>query len=157
MLNVKTLIKQFYPKAHYLVARSNEGQTDGDVFKMGERLAKEIERYIRDEEIDKDLQINMVGHSMGGLILRAALQHLEGYKNCLGTFMTFGSPHLGYLQGIKTMIKTGLWFIKSWNKTYSLEQLTMTDHKNLLETAVYRLSKLGSLKNFRNVVLLSSY
>jgi hypothetical protein len=29
------MIKQFYPNAHYLVARSNEGQTDGDVFKMG--------------------------------------------------------------------------------------------------------------------------
>lgn len=40
MLNVKSMIKQFYPKAYYLVARSNEGQTEGDVFKMGERLAK---------------------------------------------------------------------------------------------------------------------
>lgn len=74
----------------------------------------------------------MVGHSMGGLILRAALPFLTDYNDCLGTFMTFGSPHLGYLQGIKTMIKTGLWFIKSWNKTCSLEQLTMADHKNLL-------------------------
>jgi hypothetical protein len=36
------MIKQFYPKAQYLLARSNEGQTDGDLFKMGERLAKEI-------------------------------------------------------------------------------------------------------------------
>jgi triacylglycerol esterase/lipase EstA (alpha/beta hydrolase family) len=102
------------------------------------------------------LQINMVGHSLGGLILRAALPYLEDYSKNLGTFMTLGTPHLGYLHGIKTMIKTGLWFIKSWNKTYSLEQLTMTDSKNLQETAIYKLSKVGSLKNFRKIVLLSS-
>lgn len=35
MLNVKTLIKQFYPKANFLIARSNEGMTDGDIIKMG--------------------------------------------------------------------------------------------------------------------------
>lgn len=94
---------------------------------------------------------------MGGIILRAALPYLEEYRNCLGTFMTFGSPHLGYLQGIKTMIKTGLWFIKSWNKTFSLEQLTLSDSKTLHETALYKLSKSGSLRYFKNVVLLSSY
>jgi alpha-beta hydrolase superfamily lysophospholipase len=75
---------------------------------------------IIDEQLEKDLEINMIGHSMGGLILRAALPHLEQYSQNLNTFATFGSPHIGYLHGIKTMVKTGLWFFKNWGKTLSL-------------------------------------
>lgn len=87
---------------------------------MGERLAKEIRKFIEEEVVERKVRVNMVGHSMGGLILRAALQYLQEYSGNLGTFMSFGSPHLGYLHGTKTTVKTGLWFFKSWNKTLSL-------------------------------------
>lgn len=40
MVTIKNNIKIYYPKAVFLLARSNEGQTDGDIGKMGERIAK---------------------------------------------------------------------------------------------------------------------
>ncbi len=38
----------------------------------------------------------------------------------------------------------------------SLAQLTNKDHKNLRETFIFRLSKIGSLKQFRRIILFSS-
>ena len=42
MISIKNGLKASYPKAHFLLARSNEGSTDGDIRKMGERLASEV-------------------------------------------------------------------------------------------------------------------
>lgn len=40
----------------------------------------------------------MVGHSMGGIILRASFEYLsEKIIKCLHTYMSFATPHLGYL------------------------------------------------------------
>lgn len=48
MVTIKNNIKIYYPKAYFLLARSNEGQTDGDINKMGERLAKEVQEFIKE-------------------------------------------------------------------------------------------------------------
>jgi hypothetical protein len=97
----------------------------------------------------------MVGHSLGGIIARAALPHLKYY--ILGTYISFSSPHLGYLYGTKSLIETGMWFLRKFRKTYSLEQLSMADTKNPEDSFLFRLAESGSLRNFRKVVLVSSY
>ena len=48
MVTIKNNIKIFNPKGYFLLARSNEGQTDGNISKMGERLANEIKEYIKE-------------------------------------------------------------------------------------------------------------
>jgi len=53
---------------------------------------------------------------MGGIIARAALPHLEKYKNQFGFFCSLSSPHLGYLNGVSGLIKVGLWAIRRWKK-----------------------------------------
>ncbi len=45
---------------------------------MGQRLAEEVKRWIKDWcPKDNFTKISFVGHSLGGLLIRAALPHLE--------------------------------------------------------------------------------
>lgn len=65
---------------------------------MGKNLASEVSMFISDWCPGSCLgRISFIGHSLGGLIIRAALPHLEEYANKMFTFMTFSSPHLGYI------------------------------------------------------------
>ena len=73
------------------------------------------------EEYEGDnVIINMVGHSMGGIIARAALPHLQQYRSRFGFFCSLSSPHLGYLNGVSGLVKVGLWAIRKWKKVESL-------------------------------------
>lgn len=63
-----------HPDAIFLSSSSNEDQTEGDIFEMGERLANEIKQYIQSFcPISCLARISFVGHSLGGLIIRASL------------------------------------------------------------------------------------
>jgi hypothetical protein len=64
---------------------------------------------------------------MGGIIARAALARLPQFRSQLGFFFSLSSPHLGYLNGVDTKIKAGLWFMRKMNKVTSLDQLAMED------------------------------
>ena len=68
---------------------------------------------------------------MGGVILRAALPHLEKYRDKMHGLLTMCSPHLGYMYKTGKLVSAGLWFMKAWKKTPALNQLTMVDHKNI--------------------------
>ena len=58
----------------------------------------------------------MIGHSMGGLILRVVANKIkEEYKHMLYGYVSLGTPHLGYLQGLKFHIKAGLSLFSSMN------------------------------------------
>jgi alpha-beta hydrolase superfamily lysophospholipase len=49
---------------------------------MGQRLGDEVKKWIRDFcPKDQFAKLSFVGHSLGGLIIRAALPHLEKYKD----------------------------------------------------------------------------
>jgi hypothetical protein len=94
---------------------------------------------------------------MGGLIARASFKYLKDFnENQFGFFFTLSSPHLGYLNGVDNMIKTGFWVMRKMKTIMSLDQLAMEDHKDKRKTLLYQLSETGSLKNFKKVILLSS-
>lgn len=97
-----------------------------------------------------------MGHSMGGLICRAAFPHLTEFKEKFHTFMTFGSPHLGYMYNSNKLVDTGMWFMRKWNKSRSLIQLSMQDESKVEQTFIYKLSELPGLAWFSNVVLVCS-
>lgn len=40
----------------------------------------------------------MIGHSMGGIIIRAAIPYLAKFKGQFGLYMSFSTPHLSYLK-----------------------------------------------------------
>lgn len=110
-----------------------------------------------EEYEQENVIINLVGHSMGGIIARSALPHLEKYKNQMGFFCSLSSPHLGYLNGVSSLVKVGLWAIRKFKNIQSLEQLSMLERGDPRKTFLFDLSKTGHLRNFRKIILLSSF
>ncbi len=48
---------------------------------------------------------------MGGIIIRAALPHLEKFKERMYSFITLSSPHLGYMYNSSKLIDAVIWFL----------------------------------------------
>jgi predicted alpha/beta hydrolase family esterase len=129
-----------------------------DIFQMGERLAEEVHQYIRESCPGSQLgRLTFIGHSLGGLIIRAALPRLEKYKEKFHGFLTLCSPHLGYMYKAGKLFSTGMWVLKSWKKSVVLNQLSMTDSKEAEESALYRLSQQKGPEWFKHIILVSSY
>lgn len=97
----------------------------------------------------------MLGHSMGGLILRLASNRIK-YPQYLYTYISLGTPHLGYLQGLKLHIRAGLSLFTNLYSNPCLNEISGKDTSELHETFIYKLSVNGSLKKFRKVVLVAS-
>ena len=153
---IKRELVKMLPVAVFLVSSANEMDTDGDINIMGFRLAEEVKTHIVKNFEEEEVIINFVGHSMGGVIARAALPHLERYRKQLGFYFSLSSPHLGYLNGVDVKIKTGLWFMRKMNKVKSLDQLSMEDSEKLRSTFLFKLSREGHLRDFRKVIVVSS-
>lgn len=61
---------------------------------LGKKVAEEVVKHT-EQTINRYDRINFVGFSLGGLLVRASLEHLGQLKSKLGIFVTFSSPHLG--------------------------------------------------------------
>jgi alpha-beta hydrolase superfamily lysophospholipase len=111
-------------------------------------LAQEVKNYVS-EWCPGDIldRLSFIGHSLGGLIIRSALEHLEVYlfiidsltirkfkyykinisillkcfKEKMYTFMTLSSPHLGYMYNSNKIVDAGLWILLKWKKNISLQ------------------------------------
>ncbi len=84
---------------------------------MGHRLAQEVIEFVRDWTIRTGIgKLSFIAHSLGGIIIRAALPHLECFSDKMHLFITLGSPHLGYMYNKSKLIDTGIWIIKKWKK-----------------------------------------
>ena len=51
--------------------------------------------------------MSFIGHSLGGLIIRSALEHLEKFSPKMHLYMTLSSPHLGYMYNSSKIIDAG--------------------------------------------------
>ena len=108
---------------------------------MGEKLAMEVIQYIRESCPGSSLgRLSFIAHSLGGLITRAALPHLEAYKDKFHGLMTLCSPHLGFMYKTGKLVGIGVAAIKYFKKSIVLNQLTMVDSKNIEQTVLYRLT-----------------
>jgi len=155
---LKNAISSLHPEALFLSSSHNEEQTEGDIMEMGERLATEIRQYIQQYcPISCLSRISFIGHSLGGLIIRAALPHLEEYSEKFFSYLSLSSPHLGYMYNSSRLFDAGMWVLKKWRKSKCLQQLSMSDDKNMEETCLYKLSCQKGLSWFKNVALVCSY
>ncbi|KAI4296291.1 hypothetical protein L6164_036259 [Bauhinia variegata] len=153
------------PKMQFLMSQANEDRTSGDFREMGLRLAKEVVSFMK-KKMDKaskfgmldDVKLSFVGHSIGNIIIRAALAEsiMEPYHRYLYTYVSLSGPHLGFLYSSNSIFNSGLWLLKKLKGTPCIHQLTFTDDPDLENTFIYNLSKKKTLENFRNVILLSS-
>ncbi|KAK7331661.1 hypothetical protein VNO80_28398 [Phaseolus coccineus] len=153
------------PKIQVLMSESNEDKTSEDFREMGLRLAQEVISFLKKKMdrasrvgILKDIKLSFVGHSIGNLIVRAALAEsiMEPYLRYLYTYVSISGPHLGYMYSSNSLFNSGLWLLKKIKGTQCIHQLTFTDDHDLKNTFIYNLSKKKTLTNFKNVILLSS-
>lgn len=155
---LKNQIVMMHPHVQVFVSTANEGMTEGDVRAMGHRLSVELDEYI--VESCRDLgRLSFVCHSLGGLITRAALTAplLQRYLDKLHAYISLATPHCGYLLSDNSMLGTGMWLLRKWNKSTCLTQLAMSDSTDAKSTMVYELASAPSLKFFRHVYLLASH
>lgn len=81
MRALRNQITYVYPESVVLLSTANEDQTEGDIMEMGERLATEVKSYITAFcPINCLSKLSFIGHSLGGLIIRASLPHLSEYS-----------------------------------------------------------------------------
>lgn len=108
MLNMKHYFSLKYPSNYYLCAKANEEDTDTDINLMGIKLANEVKNFVKIYTIKGSInRISFVGHSMGGLIIRAALPYLQEYRAMMGCYMTVSTPHLGVNKGDSRLVEFG--------------------------------------------------
>lgn len=77
------------------------------------------------------MEINFIAHSLGGLIVRAALKYMPLFKKYFKTFISLCSPHFGYLHHTSQLVSTSLWVMNQLKKDPSLLELTLQDNTDL--------------------------
>jgi len=159
---VKNNISLLFPRAMYLCSTANEKDTEADIDEMGNNLAKEVKAFVKDwcpgEKGPRLGRLSFVCHSNGGLVARSALPRLiEEFGDKFYTFLTFSSPHLGYLYPSNSLFKTGLWLVRKVRASACLDQLSLRDAADPKESFLSRLAQAPGLEHFQNVVLVSSF
>mmetsp|Transcript_7818 Transcript_7818/g.24319 ORF Transcript_7818/g.24319 Transcript_7818/m.24319 type:complete len:777 (-) Transcript_7818:77-2407(-) len=158
---LKNHIALLHPLAICLCSTANEDDTERDIEQMGERLAEEVREFVNTwcahTEEPELARLSFVAHSAGGLIVRSALPLLAEYNDRMHTFLSFSSPHLGYLYPANSLFRTGLWLAKRLRRSTCLEQLSMTDATDTSACFLARLAEMPGLEHFRYVVLVASF
>lgn len=155
---MKNNIALVHPEALFLCSNSNEESTEGDIGEMGVRLAQEVINFITEWCPNRSLgRLSFIGHSMGGLIIRAALPYLENYSSKMHMYISFSSPHLGYMYNSSKIIDAGMWFLKKWKNSICLQQLSMSETPDLRKSFLFELSLKKGLGWFKYISLVSSY
>jgi len=85
--------------------------------------------------------LSFIGHSLGGLIIRAALPYLDCYSSKMHLFMTFSSAHLGYMNSSR-LIDTGMWLMRQWKRSKCLQELSLADAPDIKDSFIFKLSKM---------------
>ncbi|CAJ1415962.1 unnamed protein product, partial [Effrenium voratum] len=153
---MKNNIALLYPDAIFLCSQSNEDNTEGDFEEMGIRLAQEVANFICDWCPGSALgRLSFIAHSIGGLIVRSAIPHLQDFKDKMFTILTFSSPHAGYFMKNISLFHLGLKVLQSWRGSQCLTQLSMADAEDPRQTMIYKLSQTPGFEYFQNVVLVS--
>lgn len=107
---------------------------------MADLALKEVNKYLEGIKFDdKTYKIVMIGHSMGGLILRSICNSISK-ANLLYGYVSLGTPHLGYLQGIKFIIRAGINFFSNLYDIPCFNELNGKDTSNLHDSCLYKLS-----------------
>lgn len=150
---MQNFLAKIIPHTIFLASKSNEKMKNKTLQDMGNNLAEEVTQFCQKQKnISK---ISFIGHSLGGVIIRAALHKMEALKPKLFTFVSLSSPHLGCLQNKSTLVKIGM-NILELGKDKVISTLQMTDAKNFRDTFLYKLAQQDRLYWFNNLILVSS-
>ncbi|WKX88808.1 hypothetical protein Q1695_008439 [Nippostrongylus brasiliensis] len=141
----------------YLLSSSNHAKTWCDIEDMADNLLSEIHSYIA-RYSEPPARISFVAHSLGGVIVRAAVSKEEAAEwlvprlHCL---LTINSPHLG-LAYVGKGVNLGIQFMQWWKQSRSMEQLSLKDQVSFCDSFLFRLSRRRTFGHFRNVLLIGT-
>ncbi|KAL9646453.1 hypothetical protein ABK040_006450 [Willaertia magna] len=135
---------------------------------MAELITNEIYTYIFESEVFYT-KISFICHSLGGIILRAALYYYEDvwqkYFSYFNTLICMSVPHLGIGNRVSSksstgsnIVKAGLWFLKSLKGEQCLREIYIEDKKSIenKDFSIYDLATSNTLSNFNNIILVAS-
>ena len=124
---------------------------------MGQRLSTEILDFVGEycpgSLLDK---ISFIGHSLGGIIARASLQHLPHFRHKAHLYISLSSPHLGYKGSKSSLVSAGMWILKTIGGGDSIKQLSFADAPNIRDSYLYKLSFSPEISWFQHVIFVGS-
>ena len=116
--NFKNVISVALPDALILSSEANEENSDQDLSVLGSKLSKEVLTYIEENCPGSSLgRLSFIGHSLGGLIVRAALKHLMHLRDKFHGFLSLCTPHLGCLYHDNKWLGAGMWVLKTFKSS----------------------------------------
>jgi hypothetical protein len=158
MNSLKGALLMYQPRVQTLSSEANVDRSDDDIGVQGERLACEVMTYIADAKMKHKLQrLSFIGHSMGGLVIRAALPLLSDLSSKMHCLITFNSPHLGFVEQSSAFIDTGIWLASIFQPQMALSQISMQDSQTISDSFLMRLSQYQGLEWFTHVFLVGSH
>lgn len=114
---------------------------------LGYKLSLELRGMLKELDTARLRRISFLGHSLGGLIIRAALPRLAEFKEKFHAFVTFCSPHLGCWYGGSSTVRFGM---KCWLKLCehkAVNQMLLRDAPEVSESYIDALSGYEVRKN----------
>eukprot|EP01059_Diplonema_ambulator_P036012 TRINITY_DN8779_c0_g2_i1.p1 TRINITY_DN8779_c0_g2~~TRINITY_DN8779_c0_g2_i1.p1 ORF type:complete len:778 (+),score=162.11 TRINITY_DN8779_c0_g2_i1:49-2334(+) len=124
---------------------------NSSIKKLGEKVAREIVEYIDTMQLNVG-RLSFVGHSMGTIVIRAALlsSHMAPYLGFLWTYVSLSGPHLGIASHDDKRIGCAVGLLSSVKRTTNIRELR-------LDTAfMHNLSMNDKLGMFKHVLLFGS-
>lgn len=107
---------------------------------MGLNLANEIKHFLHQYLENKHAylrKLTFISHSLGGIIARESFKNLKEYSSQMHGYISLASPHLGYMYNTNRLIDAGMWFLKQWKNSISLQQLSMSDSNDQRKSYLY--------------------
>eukprot|EP00850_Spirogloea_muscicola_P009405 SM000052S17797 [mRNA] locus=s52:658933:663946:- [translate_table: standard] len=155
------------PDVECIMSEANEDRTFDSFQEMGQRLAEEVAGVLAhmfsataQQPHNKYMlgRLSFVGHSIGCVIIRAALTHeaMRPYLESLHAFLSISGPHLGYLYSSNSLFNGGLWVLKRFKQATVMYELTFTDRADINDCYLFRLSQSKTFECFKHVLLISS-
>lgn len=130
MSSIERTIRYLYPHVEILNSKANEEIGDGmGIEHMGRNLAVEVEEMVKEMGEIEELRISFIGHSLGGVVIRAALTHLSVFKQNMDSFISLASPHLGHISHPNKLTKLGMSLLNSFQKSQIIDGLLLRDGK----------------------------
>lgn len=147
--NLQSLLQTYLPKSVFYRSEINEENTSASIETLGLKFAGEVRNFMDNYINHSKMEISFIGHSLGGLIARAAFPHLADYKSSFKTYVGISTPHLGSLSS-KFLVNTGMKFLSQMKSNQSIRQMALDDEEQYL----LGLSRADGLNWFLNIVLI---
>jgi len=155
---ISSVIKQTNPRTKIYSLNKIEGINDKGLFELAEIISHEIRFHIEKyKALDRLGRISFIGFSFGGLVLKAALDHLKEFKNRFYSFIALASPYLGWTYSQSKLFSMGIWAFSKISASPIIKELRMNDSQDIKSTALYKLSETSGLEYFTNVLMVGSY